>query len=94
MAVHSKKDMTTSSNASMSIKADSNVSVKASEDMTINGKTITITADDTLILKVGGSKITIKSSGIEIESSGDIKTQGSTTKIQGGGPVAPPTTFQ
>jgi len=44
-------------------------------------------------IKVGSSIINITSSGITINSSGDIVTQGSATKVQGGGIVAPPTTF-
>ena len=76
--------------------SDKKIDLKAASD-------ITITSDTTITLVVGQSKIIIKpnkisiiggNEGVEILSDdGDIITLGKKTKIQGGGPVSPPTTF-
>ena len=58
-----------------------------------SGADLIVTSDTKVTIVVGGSQIVIDTSGITITSSGDITTQGSTTKIQGGGVTAPPTTF-
>lgn len=87
-------DATVNSAAKMIIKSGDNTEITSEAE-------ITITADTKITIKVGSSKIEITSSGITIDSSGkldlkasgDVTTQGSTTKIQGGGPSAPPTTF-
>lgn len=65
------------------------------------GSDITIESDTKITLKVGGSSIVLTPSGItintsgkiDITSSGDITTKGSSTKVQGGGPVSPAVTF-
>lgn len=65
------------------------------------GSDIIIESDSKITLKVGSSSIVITPKGITINSTGDIninsdkdvKTKGATTKIQGGGVSAPPTTF-
>jgi uncharacterized protein (DUF2345 family) len=96
----SEKNINTVAKEDVSIKADQNVSVNAAAQIKIKGDekvTITtqeceITADTKIVLKVGSSKITITSSGIDIESSGEITTQGSATKLQGGGMNSPPLT--
>ena len=64
-------------------------------------KDITIESDTKITLKVGGSTIvitptdiTITAAGkVNIKASDDVITKGATTKIQGGGAAAPPTTF-
>jgi uncharacterized protein (DUF2345 family) len=63
---------------------------------------ILIESDTEIELKVGGTSILITSSGITIDAagavnikgSGAITTQGSSTRIQGGGKAAPRTTFR
>lgn len=94
MNVESKSDMNVNTGAKYVLTVQSSANVSAQEE-------ITITSQTKITLKVGGSKIVIDSSGITIDSSGtvDIKgsgaitTQGSQTKVQGGGQMAPPTTF-
>lgn len=54
---------------------------------------LTIESVAEIILKVGESTVTITSSGVTIKTTGDIVTDGNTTKIQKGGVTAPPTTF-
>lgn len=57
--------------------------------------TLTIESVNEIILKVGSSTITISPSGIIVQSTGNIITLATGgTKIQGGGPTAPPTTFR
>lgn len=55
---------------------------------------LTIESVAQIILKVGSSTVTITPSGITIKATGDIVTDGGTTKIQKGGPVSVPTTFE
>jgi len=93
-SVKSKEDYSVNSQAKVIITASSSANITAQE--------ITITADTKITLKVGSNKIEISSSGITIDAgggkvditaTGDVKTKGATTKIQGGGLTAPPTTF-
>lgn len=67
-----------------------------------SGEELVIVSALKITLNVGNNKITIDENGVQIDStgyvnlnaSGDIKTQGATTKIQGGGtPTATPRTF-
>jgi hypothetical protein len=59
-------------------------------------------SDSKITLKVGGSTIEITASDITITAAAEIKinaknditTKGASTKVQGGGPVSPPTTFK
>lgn len=99
--VNSAAKFITKSSSDTSISSDAKITVKAESSANITAQEITITADTKITLKVGGSTIVIDSSGITINSSGTvdingsgaITTQGATTKIQGGGMTAPPTTF-
>lgn len=85
------------------IQTGDDVTVNSAADVIITSKAnITITADTKITIKVGSNKIEISSSGItidagsgkvDINATGIIKTQGASTKIQGGGASAPPTTF-
>lgn len=92
----SRSDMVQSSNAKLDITSSDTMTVTGNSDVTITGKnSITITSDTKITIKVGSSKIEITSSGITIDAgSGSVTTQGTQTKIQGGGMMAPPTTFQ
>lgn len=61
----------------------------------------TMSSDEKIVIKVGQSKITIQSGEIKIEGAkvtvkadGQVDIKGSATMIQGGGQVAPPTTFK
>ena len=92
--VNSAAKFTVTSKEEMSLTADG-------ADVKVKGQNITIEADTKITIKVGSSKIEITSSGIKIDASGTVdinasgavSTQGATTKIQGGGMTAPPTTF-
>lgn len=85
------------------IQTGDDATVNSAADVIITSKAnITITADTKITIKVGSNKIEISSSGItidagsgkvDINATGIIKTQGASTKIQGGGVSAPPTTF-
>lgn len=92
----------TQSGSDTDMKSDAKFSITSKDDMTLESDAkidikskseITITADTKITIKVGSSTIEISSSGIKINASGVIDIQGSTTKIQGGGLTAPPTTF-
>lgn len=61
----------------------------------------TMSSDQKIVIKVGQSKITIESGEIKIEGAkvtvkadGQVDIKGAATMIQGGGQVAPPTTFK
>jgi hypothetical protein len=61
----------------------------------------TMSSDQKIVIKVGQSKITIESGEIKIEGAkvtvkadGMVDIKGSATLVQGGGQVAPPTTFK
>lgn len=69
------------------IESDSKITLK------VGGSTIVITPNDITITSSGG--VNIKASqDINVNTSKDIITKGSSTQIQGGGVLAPPTTFQ
>ena len=85
MAVASGKDMSIASQQKMNQSAKSD---------------ITIESDTKITLKVGSNSIEISKQGIkingktvDIKADGEVTTKGSSTKIQGGGMTAPPTTF-
>lgn len=91
------------------VKADGQLTTKVDGVASMDfGDTLNISAKNKIVLTVGSStitmesgKITIKAGEIVTESSGatninaggDVVTKGATTKIQGGGAGAPPTTF-
>lgn len=85
-AISSSQDMSLTTNAAFSTTSDGKMELTSKAALTIS-------ADTKITLKVGGSTIEISSSGIKINASGPVEIQGATTKIQGGGMPAPPTTF-
>lgn len=75
------------------IKVDGNYQVTC-KNFTINASVVTIkTAAGDIIIESSGN-ISIKSDGgtVSINASGEITTQGSATKLQGGGSASPPIT--
>ena len=85
------------------IQTGDDVTVNSAADVIITSKAnIKITADTKITLKVGSNVIEISSSGIvinavsgklDLKASGDVTTQGATTKLQGGGAAGVPTTI-
>ena len=81
------------SSGSVQFRAGAGANVIAASDILIkSGTTITLQVGSSTIV-ISSSSITLNSPKIDLKSGGDITTQGSTTKIQGGGVHAPPTTF-
>lgn len=82
---------------------DSTMDFWSQDKMTAKSKSdITIESDTKITLKVGSNSIEITSSGItinaqggklDLKASGDVTTQGATTKLQGGGNPGIPTTI-
>ena len=80
----------------MDIQVDSGkFQVKSGAKLTVeSGVEIQLIVGSTYI-KITSAGVVIQSSGtVEVHAVGDITTLGSTTKVQGGGASAPPTTFQ
>ncbi|KDN27502.1 type IV secretion protein Rhs [Vibrio fortis] len=69
------------------LSTDKSYALTAKESITGEGKTITLTADDTLTLKVGSSKIVISSDKIEL-SSGTVAISGSSKVSLDGGSLS------
>lgn len=89
------QDATVNSAAKMVIKSGDNTEITSQAE-------IKITADTKITIKVGSNSIEISSSGIvidaqggklDLKASGDVTTQGATTKLQGGGAAGIPTTI-
>lgn len=103
LLVQTGQDATVNSAAKIITKSKSDTTVDSEADIKITSKAeITITADTKITLKVGSNSIEISSSGIvinagggklDLKASGDVTTQGSTTKLQGGGSPGTPTTI-
>lgn len=90
-------------NGKLRIKSSGDQTLSTDAKLNITADEVTITGQTKVTIKVGSNKIEITSSGITIDAGGGkvdvnaqgaITTQGQTTKIQGGGLTAPPTTFK
>lgn len=95
MMLQTGSDATVNSAAKMIIKSGQNTEITSQAE-------IKITADTKITIKVGSNSIEISSSGItinaqagklDLKASGDVTTQGATTKLQGGGSPGIPTTI-
>lgn len=76
------------------IKVDGNYQVSC-KNFTINASTVTIKTSAGDIIIESSGKITIKADGgdVIVNASGSVTTQGTSTKLQGGGSGSPPLTI-
>jgi len=94
LRIKSSKDMSHITDQTHNVTAKEDINIKADKKVNIDADEVTITGMTKITIKVGNSKIVITQNSIDIISDGDITTRGQTTKVQGGGLKAPPTTFQ
>ena len=101
--VHIKEKGKIETGSTMMIQTGSDATINSAAKVIITSQAeIRITAETKITIKVGSNSIEISSSGIvinaqggklDLKASGDVTTQGSTTKLQGGGQNGIPTTI-
>lgn len=100
--IETGQKFSTNSTGDTIMKSAAKFSANSQQEMSLYSQAeITIESTTKITLKVGSNKIEISSSGIKIDAqggtldlnaSGSVTTQGSDTKLQGGGPPSTPTT--
>ncbi|WP_087024172.1 type VI secretion system Vgr family protein [Thaumasiovibrio subtropicus] len=92
LTLDSKKDMSHSSDANLSLSAGSKGSFSASSSLSIDGQTVSISGNTKIELKVGGTKLELSASGVKISGpqvsingSGKAELKGAMVTVEGSG---------
>jgi hypothetical protein len=96
LQMFSGSDFTANTTGNMVLKSSKHINATAA-NVFLNAQRFYVNCSSTIELKVGNNFIRITSAGIQIYTSNgpiDIFAGPDGTTLQGGGPVAPPTTFK